>query len=190
MPNTNGEYLVFCETRHKPWGSYDLKRQSAYAYYPLRTQTREEIVTPLVTATPKAIREAKEEIAAVEAVIAGGKADPAGMKLLEAMRESAQVHLDVLQLKEKSGLVEATAAEIKEGQWRLADVPTKLKIPCPKYINARRPTTLLPSKLLENEPRLLALYWWLIKEQRTPESYESQLTNEVSKLLQVNERAT
>ena len=189
MPEARGEYLVFCETRHEPWGSFDLKRRSAYAYYPIRTRTRDEIVTPLITASPTAIDEARKEIAAIEAVIAGDKADEANLKLLKAMRDSAQAHLDVLVLKEKSGLVEATAAEIREGEWRLADA-TKLRIILPELVKRAKANKTTPSKLLADEPRLLALYWWLITEEKTPESYERQLTNEVVKLKQVNERAT
>jgi hypothetical protein len=189
MPGDTGEFLVFCETRHRPWGEFDLQRQPAYAYYPLRTETKDEIVRPLITATPSAIKAADAEIAAIEAALAGGKVDPANVPLVTAMRDSAKAHLEVLKLKEKSDLVDATAAEIREGEHRLAEV-TKLRMILPELIKRAKEQNTSPSRQLQNEPALLALYWWLIREQKTPESYERQLTNEVVKLKQVNERAT
>jgi len=193
MEDAEGEYLVFCETRHRPFGEYDLKRASAYAYYPLRTEKKETIVGPLVTQTVQEIETARKEIAAIDAVLAGD--DETKRPLLQAMRSSAQAHLDVLLLKEKSGLVETTAAEIQEATKKLGLV-TKLRMRLPGLIDTAKANQKnqvqpdSPSKMLANEPDLLAIYWQLIQEQKTAESYEQELTDQIAELTKVNERAS
>ena len=190
-----GDYLVYCETTHGAIGEADLKRVSSFAYYPVRTQTKETIATPLITQVSSGLAAAEADLANIEKELAKGTHSDIETKVLKVEQESTRRQRDVLQARETGGLVAATQKEIQDGKERLR-IATALKDILPKILataqsNAaagKEPTQ--PSKLLEDKPELLDLYVWLMGQHKTAAGYVRELTAQLKELQGVLERAT
>jgi hypothetical protein len=190
-----GDYLVYCETTHRPIGEADLKRVSSFAYYPVRTQTKETIATPLITQVSTGLAAADADLANIEQELAKGTHTDIETKVLKVEQESTRRQHDVLQARETGGLVAATQKEIQDGKERLR-VATALNDILPTILAAAKSNAAVgqeptqPSKLLEDKPELLDLYFWLMSQHKTAAGYVRELTAQVKELQGVLERAT
>ena len=194
FPDEPGDYLVYCETGHAPIGDAKLKRVSSVAYYPVRTQTRETITTPLITQGGEALKAAEAEVTEYEKQLTQGTLGSTETKVVEASLKAAKTRKGVLEARESRDLIASTEAQIADGTARL-QLATRLKNALPDILAKAKANALAgiepskPSKLLEDQPELLALYVQLTLEHKHAAGYERELQQKLKELKNVRDRA-
>jgi Domain of unknown function (DUF4157) len=189
-----GEYLVSCQTLSAPVGKSDLTRSSSRAYYPVRTEPMTSIVGPLVTQTTAELEQVAADLKQIETALKLENIDENERKVLLATKTSKQAHKKVLETKETSGLVATTRAEIADAEARLK-AAERLDKKLPGLIETakanegacKEPTE--PSKMIEDDPELLAVYWQTLSDKVSVNLYARTLTKQIKDLNEVYKRA-
>lgn len=189
-----GEYLVSCQTLSAPVGKSDLHRSSSRAYYPVRTEPMQSIVGPLVTQTEAELKQVESDLQNIEIALKLEKMTDSERKVLLATRTSKEAHKKVLETKETRGLVATTRAEIDDAEARLkaaerldAKLPDLIAKAKANQEAEKEPAE--PSKMIEDDPELLAVYWQTLADKISVKTYAGNLKKQIKDLNEVHKRA-
>jgi hypothetical protein len=189
-----GEYLVSCQTLSAPVGKSDLKRSSSRAYYPVRTEPMQSIVGPLITQTEAELKQVESDLRNIEIALELEKITESERKVLLATKSSKEAHKKVLETKETRGLVATTRAEIDDAEARLkaaerldAKLPDLIATAKANQEAEKEPTE--PSRMIEDDPQLLAVYWQTLADKISVKAYASNLKKQIKDLNEVHKRA-
>ena len=199
LPDTPGDYLVYCQTRHEPIGDAKLKRVSSVAYFPVRLRSREDLMRPMVTGVSSAVTAVDANLADLRERLAQdelhpGTLDPLEKSVLQESLKSTEAEKEMLFAREHGDFAVSASAQIKLN-WQRLKVVKRLKERLPLVLeqakaNAASGTgSSKPTELLADSPDLLAMYLELRAAQLTAAGYEKQLAAENERLTKERDRA-